>query len=517
MYLLQSLSCMYWALYLPFLVGGLVAFLWWRQRTPLRSLWPLASALALGVAVTALFAIPYLATARELGFERPEPISVPVDRYLDVLPENWLYAGFLGHALRNQNAAHFLGFLALALAVAGVLWRGAPEAAARLRPFLIVTALVGFVLSLGPWIQLGETTLAPGPYALLWRWVPGFRNVRYPERLSILLVLAFAPLVALGLARLRPRLGSLGAAALCGVLLLEHLSLPKSLSPLPAGAHIPSVYRWLRDQAEIQVIGEVPASPFLMERADALPMYLSTVHWKRTLQGYTSYFAPTYNFVKWRLGQFPGDASLGFLSRFGVDAVVVAPPAAAAIESLSGDPRVRIEGPFPEGHLVVQLPSARLDIPPPPDDDGGFVELERSGWDVEASAPGPGLAIDGDPRTAWATEQKQQQGDFYRVRFPAPVPLARISMVPDRVFTFPTAFKLVGQAGEEAVDLPFDAQLGYDRLFASLLHEPRRARLVLDLDGRELRGLRIRITETDPFAMTWIMSELRMYRRRPPP
>jgi hypothetical protein len=404
----------------------------------------------------------------------------------------------------------------MGLALAGALWRGAPAPAARLRAFLIALAAAGFVLSLGPWIQFGETTLAPGPYALLWRFVPGFRNVRYPERLSLLLVLAFAPLVAMGLARLRPRLGQAGAAAACAVLLLEHLSLPKSLSPLPAGEAIPSVYRWLRDRPEIRVVGEVPCSPFLMERADALPMYLSTVHWKRTLQGYTSYFPPTYNFTKWRLGQFPSDASLRFLASFGVDAVVVGPAAATALEPLRDDRRVKLEAPLPEGHAVVQLLDAGIRVPAPPDDDGAFVELPRSGWDVEASAAGAGRAIDGDPRTAWATEQKQQQGDFYRVRLREPVAIARVSLELDRLFAFPTAFKLIGQAGGEAVELPFDAEAAYDRLFATLLHEPRRARLVVDLDGRPLEGLRIRITETDPFAMPWAMSELRLYRRRSP-
>jgi hypothetical protein len=178
------------------------------------------------------------------------------------------------------------------------------------------------------------------------------------------------------------------------------------------------------------------------------------------------------------------------------------------------DRRVTLEGPFLGGHVVVRLPGAELQVAPPPADDGSFVEVERTGWDVEASASGAGGAIDGDPQTAWATEQKQQQGDFYRVRFPSPVPLARVSVELERLFAFPTAFKLIGQVGDEAVELPFDAEVAYDRLFATLLHEPRRARLVVDLDGRELSGLRIRITETDPFAMPWIMSELRLYRRR---
>ena len=89
-YGLQSLSCMYWALYLPFLVAGTGAYLWWRTRHAWRELVPLGVGLGIALAFTGLFAIPYVLSAGEFGFERPEPFSVPIDRYFDVLPQNLL-------------------------------------------------------------------------------------------------------------------------------------------------------------------------------------------------------------------------------------------------------------------------------------------------------------------------------------------------------------------------------------------------------------------------------------------
>jgi hypothetical protein len=519
LYLLQSLSCMYWGLYLPFLVAVVAAYLWWRTRLDWRRMAPLAATLALAAGATLAFVWPYVSVARELGFERPEPFSVPIDRYLQVLPGNLLYSQVLGTALRNQNAAHFLGFVAMGLAILGLVSRRRPEdRGPDLRPLLAALVIGGFLLSLGPEILLGERSLGPGPYALLRRFVPGFRNVRYPERLSIILVLGLSPLVALGLARLRRRLDRSGLVVLSGVLLLEHLAVPQSLSALPGAAHVAEVYRWLRDRSDVSVVAEVPASHMWMERADTLPMYYSTVHGKRTVQGYTGYYPPTYNFIKWRLFHFPDPDSVAFLERFGVDGVVVSPEGGVLPEWARNDPRWDLHGPFAEGHVLLRLHDVHgQGYPPPPDDAASFHEIEREGWQVQASGAGAKRAIDDDLATAWSTEAEQGAGDFYRIRLPRPRNVARLTMTFRTPYCFPMHFKLLGEVDEQSwVELPFDRHATEERLFSILLHHPKDAELVVDLAPeapRPLRAVRVRITENDAFLMPWMMSEIRLYER----
>ena len=80
---------------------------------------------------------------------------------------------------------------------------------------------------------------------------------------------------------------------------------------------------------------------------------------------------------------------------------------------------------------------------------------------------------------------------------------------------FPMRFKLRGKTlGGESdwVDLPFDLRQSYDDFFRALLHRPRAATLDIDLDGRPLTVLQIKITEDDSFRMPWSMAELRVYR-----
>jgi hypothetical protein len=508
--ILQSLSCMYWALYLPLLVGSLVVYLQWRRRLSLRELRPLLASLLLVLAITAVFALPYAELARQLDLRRERPQPLDLERYFDVLPGSLLEA-WLGTARRNQNAAHFLGFSVMALGLWGIAKGRLRTSHVRLKPFLVGLGLVGFLLSLGPTVQYGGRELAPGPYSLLFDWAPGFRNVRFPERFSIFLILAAAPIAASGLDALSARLKGAAACFACLVVLLEHLALPNVLIPMPTGSAVPAVYRWLESQSNVRVVAEFPASRNRMERHDALPMWLSTFHWKRTLQGFTGYFPPTYNFSKWRLFHFPDPASVRFLERFGIDTVIVHPEAGAPPSWVRADPRWTVLGPFEGGHVALRL--ARTGALPfePPAEEAGLAELPRAGWDVQASYAGAERAIDGDAATAWSTGERQGRGDFYRIRFPAPVLVSRVSLEVRDPYEFPTSLKLMAELDGETVELPFDAQAAYDRLFAALLHRPRQATLDLDLAPSRVTSLRLRVVETDPFWMPWTLSEVRVY------
>jgi hypothetical protein len=516
LYGVQSLSCMYWALYAPFLVLIVGATLQTFRPLPWRQLGRLAMALTLPMLAVGLILVPYVRVSRELGFERSVPDPLPMARYLAVLPGNLLYGRLLGTGGPNQGAAHFPGFLAVLLAVAG-LWRsGRSGALAGVRFLLGVLMVSGVLLSLGPRIVIRDTPVAPGPYAALRALVPGFQNVRYPERFALFVMLGLAPAAALGLRRLRPRTGHTGTAALVVLLWLEHLAVPAHLDPLAGGAAIPEVYGRLRERADVRVTADLPASRHRLERFDALPMYYSTAHWKRTVEGFSGYFPPTYNFTKWRLMHFPAAESVAFLERFGVDTVIVRPEGAALIRA-GRDPGWLIEGPFAGGHSLVRLPRARagpsFDDPEATGEE--LIEVPRTGWRVQASSPAAGNAVDGDLDTSWATPERQRKGEFFRVTFPAGTTVSRISVSVGEPYEFPMRLKLLGQdpSGEWA-EIPFDDATAYDRLFGSLLRRPREASLDLDIQPHLLQAFRLRIAETDPFGMPWTMVELRAFRPR---
>lgn len=515
-YAAQSLSCMYWALYLPWVTAPALLFLVRRHPGPVRRLRPLAASLGAALVLTALFTVPYLRNARAFGLQRDEPAPVPVGRYLDVLPGNLLYARLLGTARPNENAAHFLGFSSVALAILALLpGRPDPDRMAGWRGLLLLFAAAGFLLSLGPRIQVGGWDLW-GPYAAFYRFAPGFRNVRYPERFALLLVLGLAPLVAAGLARLRARAGTAPAIAACGLLFVEHLSVPLALEPLPPPARAPEVYRWLAAQGDVRVVAEVPSTHYWMERSDAAPMYFSTIHWKKTPQGFTGYFPPATNFVRWRLFHFPEPESVDFLRKLGVDTVVVSAADGPLPSWADESAEWSFAGPFRGGDAVLRLHGAgplryEATAPPLPD----LEPLDPATWRVAATYPRSGLARDGREDTAWSTVDAARKGDYYSVRFPEPTPLARISLAVRAPFEFPTRLEVVGRTADGAtLTIPYDAPIAYDALFASLLYRPRAASLDLDVETPPLRELRLQIAADDAFQLPWTMAELRLFRLR---
>jgi hypothetical protein len=516
-YALQSLSCMYWALYAPLVALPALALLYGRRRAEPPRLWPLAVGLGLAAALTAVFFVPYLRTSRAFAFSRSLPEPVALDRYLDVLRGNWMYERWLGSSVHtNADAAHFLGFVPVALALVGALARrGRFPAFDGVRPLFVGFVVVGLVLSAGPVLKAGPLALDPAPYAFLHRFVPGFGGVRYPERFALLVVLGLAPLAAVGLARLRPRIGTAAATGLVALTFLEHLSVPLRLAPLPGGDRIPSVYRWLAGQDDVRVVAEVPEPQYFLDRAGALPMYFSTAHWKRTVQGFTGYFPPAYRFARWRLFHFPAPESVAFLERFGVDAVVVGPDFTRV---LPPSDRWQVVGPFAEGHRVLRRSRARgLDVPAPEAAHPGLREIPREGWRLGASVPGARLAVDGDPDTSWTTHADPSVGDFYRVELAEPATVARISIGIGAPYEFPTRIRVIGEPVEgQPAEIEWRAEPAYAALLDWLVRRPREARLDIDFPPRPLRALRLRLKEPDPFLMPWRIGEIRLFTPAPP-
>jgi hypothetical protein len=263
-----------------------------------------------------------------------------------------------------------------------------------------------------------------------------------------------------------------------------------------------------------------------MERHDARPMYFTTAHWKRSAQGFTGYFPPAYNYVRWRLFHFPEPESLRFARRFGIDTLIVGPEATSAarrfgIDTLivgpeagasPGDGGATWHGPFPDGSRVLQLRDVADAPPGPPAPLAALAEVPRAGWSVQASYPGAALAVDGDPATAWTTGQLQGKGDFFRIRFARPRRVARVSLGVSPNFEFPLRVKLLGEDPERGwLEIPIDEQAAHDRLLATLLHQPREAWMDLEIEPRTLSAIRVRIRDDDAFALPWTLPEIRVW------
>jgi hypothetical protein len=177
---------------------------------------------------------------------------------------------------------------------------------------LSLIAASAVVLSLGTRITAkGRVVLESAPYALLYRFVPGFDALRVPSRFAMLVAFCLAGLVAIGVAAIgddrRRRLVALVAGALIAIEFVP-ASFPingnstvyarADLAPLPdtveSGAGAPPVYRFIASLPSNTVILELP----LGEPAfDIRYMFYSTRHWKPLVNGYSGGEPPDYELL----------------------------------------------------------------------------------------------------------------------------------------------------------------------------------------------------------------------------
>lgn len=292
-----------------------------------------AGAMLGAAAVVGLVHLPYFAVQRAWG----QPWTPDVLVSFSASPADYVGGGFvaavfgdLGSRVNSWEKMVGLGVVAWLLVTLGAVLRMRVARSVRFGSEAAWWALllVGFVLSLGPSLVVNDRTTA---VALPYGWLqnaPGFAAMRVPARFGMLVSLAAAVLVGLAWQRLgtlvasRPRLTvpAMGAAVLVSVLFLaETWRGPLPTAAVPTGARVPEVYRWLATRPGDGPIAELPQG--LWE--DYRYAYLSTVHWRRLVNGSSGFIPPARAEVVSYLDRLPDRRTADVLSRIGVREVVV--------------------------------------------------------------------------------------------------------------------------------------------------------------------------------------------------
>jgi hypothetical protein len=283
---------------------------------PLRRIEP-AARVGIVVALFFLLAspllIPMFAELQQATYMRPAP-GVAVENSADLLafflPPRFqrLWGGVSDLRYEwpfgNNTYEVYLGYVALALALAGAFWRrrggapapGAPGAPLPGRGFWAALAPVFALLALGPALQVNGAQiagLAPMPYSLIER-IPGLNISRSPDRFAMPLMLCLSVLAAYGVCRTGAALPpTRGAPALLGVALLALMAVELWPAPYPQlAAPIPAYYQTLAQDPGDYAILELPREDSYWH--GAYRMYFQTAHHKRIFYGYISreYYHP---------------------------------------------------------------------------------------------------------------------------------------------------------------------------------------------------------------------------------
>ena len=255
-----------------------------------------AAALAVSVAaaIFVLLSLPYF-WVRDTGVLTDVPLAAqaalgaPSWRHFV-----WPLAG--GSAMRPYQGRVTLLVAAFALVPIGAAWGRAARPQVAVVVGLALTALLGYLLALGPG---SESFHAP-----LRAWVPGFSTMRVPARFIVLVSFATAALAGIGWAALAGRLGRAAPLATVAVVAaiavdtgLFALRVPLAPAPDPDGP----VSRWLAEHGDGRPVLELPVRRFPGDPVGAATEQLyalrSLVHGLPQLTGRSGYVPPSYELL----------------------------------------------------------------------------------------------------------------------------------------------------------------------------------------------------------------------------
>jgi hypothetical protein len=199
------------------------------------------------------------------------------------------------------------GMVAIAMTLSTRLRAAAIGIAQRPEAWALAMLVAAWWLSLGPSpTALGRPLDIAAPYTFLYEYVPGFTGVRVPARFAAVVAFALAVLAGFGLRVItRRRWGMAAVVALAigfvwevrmtafpinAVARLQHVETPEPRVYPPA--QTPPVYAAVRRLPPHAVLVEFP---FGIAAYDGRAMYYSTVHWRRLINGYSSFLPPGYD------------------------------------------------------------------------------------------------------------------------------------------------------------------------------------------------------------------------------
>lgn len=309
---LQTLSSLYYGVFLTVYLLPICGVLWLHSRVARRAVRGLAGGMVVAAVMVAPVAAAYVANRSMVGERAFGVVETYSAQGSDYLAAHWRVAryGTVGAEDHRPECELFPTITPVVLALVG-MWP--PLSAAR----------IGYVLAfaLAFDASLGSNGAV---YQVLYDYAPGFRALRVPARFSVLVGLTLIVLAGYGLARLTRGRGLIArwtvALVAAGATIFEMT--PRNLF-VPAWMEPPAIFASLPDDPGV-VLVELPMPlDQLSIWEDARSDYNSTFHWRKVANGSSGHFPDSYLQLVARLQTFPRDGGVDYLKERGVTHVAV--------------------------------------------------------------------------------------------------------------------------------------------------------------------------------------------------
>jgi len=392
--------------------------------------------------------------------------------------------------------------------------------AEKIYPLIVIAA---WLLSFGPVIRILGREIIAGPYALFFAWLPGFKGMRVPSRFAVMVRLGLAVLSGWGVVRLADRTKTksaarLVAAAAAGLIVVESLSIPIPLSPVPVGGRVPPIYADVARLPESAVLVELPMPARDADESDEAPaVYFSSIHRRRIVNGYSGNAPAGYRLVREAMESFPSEATLGLLRDLGVGYALIhgrgyrAPKGEEMIGRLAAFGGLTETVADRDGDRLI-----RLDLPPAPpapSAEGLRAVGDPRAWRAAASLnpQDAGFAFDGDPATAWSTGYPQRAGDAFEVDFGETLEFREIDLrLGSNPLDFPRDFAVDASADGQTWTRVFERKGFFPAVDKATIEDVRSYAVKIRVAPTAARVVRIALTGSHP-ERHWSIAEIGLF------
>ena len=286
--------------------------------------------LASGVMLAGLILLPFLPEQVRLTAEYSrsettiENNSAEPDEYLHLYRrtagEQWLP----WIAEDNGRQRLFPGTMLLLLSLIGLVGGLWDRAKRRWAIFVLIGAMLAFLLSLGLNLSIGDWQ----PYRLLKDYYPGFAQLRSPFRLAVFVQIFLVGLAGLGLNVIwgKQRVGRLIAAVLVILALIEVVPQPVRISAVPEQTFDAAWINWLSNQPGEGAVLMLPMSQDSSVAAFepiVVGMLQGLEHGRPLGNGYSGLFPTSYRSLKGRMIHFPDSDTIEHLQTTGFSYLII--------------------------------------------------------------------------------------------------------------------------------------------------------------------------------------------------
>jgi hypothetical protein len=291
-------------------------------------------------------AIPYYSVSHEFHYVRDIRDTI----HFALQPEDFLYPGnrtsindFLMNAVptnhysqNNEFKPGYLGvvFSVLVLLTVIYLLKNRKRIGLYEKCFLTI-ALLGLILSLGPFLHIGRQTIhhpfpIPLPYLVFYYLFPGFNSIRDSGNWNMLFIIGISVVIALVLNNFLAKFSHktqifVYLVLLAGVVL--ELNFPLKLYSIPQVKDFPKVYSWMATTPQNAIFIELPIynwnyTPYVQQ--ELYREYFGTINFRRTVNGYTGFSPPPWqDFISDMHQNFPSDKSIQKIQKLGVQYIII--------------------------------------------------------------------------------------------------------------------------------------------------------------------------------------------------